>query len=169
MLRSRKMTTASFLFAGRACLWTLPLWDEQLTSLGCAPGFLQIVVSGCMAGGCCSPFYPRADLVLSGVCLSQIYCSLKLHALSPAHWKNSRNLTNLLSKQIAMEICFPPCVALSVSPSLTFLCDHGSLPIAADMTFFSSIPCLHTSYHLQYGLYSTFHCGVCYALNQVNF
>lgn len=52
MLRSRKMATASFLFAGRAWLWTLPLWDEQLTSLGCAPGFLQIVVSGCMAGGC---------------------------------------------------------------------------------------------------------------------
>ena len=81
----------------------------------------------------------------------------ELTKFSPSHFPNQWLWRNIF--------CVFPCEFLSLSP----LYNHSYLLSTAARIRFSPKPCLHTSYLLWCGLFSTYSCGVCSASLQVNF
>lgn len=154
-------------------LWTVSLvwnvlWDEQIISPLCATGTLHITVSMLYFHRFFACHLSKSCTRLSWLSQSQAQWPLKLQMLSPAGFKNLKNLAPFVFQANCFGNWFflyaPLCASFSSCPSW-WLC---SLLLPPHHSF-SSKMCLYTSCFLWCGLFSVFCCRVCSPSVQVNF
>ena len=134
--------SSQFLCSQKFSPWTLPLWDalqnEQITSLLCASGALQIT------------FHALFPQVVSLPFLQEQYNAIQsLSQPSPLTFKTPGVKFRWLSEVTKFSPSHFPSQLLSVhslyvSLSLTLFRDCGSLPNAAATIHFFTTPRLHT-------------------------
>ena len=171
----REMALASSLVPGVVFLWLLPLsdmfQDEKITSSLCASGGLQMIVFTLYVCRLFTLFFfsPRAAPMTSRLTPSQAHWTLKLQVLSLAGCKNSQKSAPLAFQVNCYGGSSSLCTSLCASLCLALLHNHGSLTTEVSKICFSPKLCLHTSYLLSCGLFSTFSCGVCFARLEADF
>ena len=169
----RQILPARSFVPWEAFLWTLPLMDALLEKVIisplCALGVLQIAVPFLSASELFACLLSSSSAILSRFYPRDAKWPLKLQALIPAGYKNSKNSAFLIFQANVFGEMFSVCVPFCAPFSLTLPQYHSSLPSAVPMIHFYPKPWLWNSYPFGCGFFFPFCCGVCSVNLQVNF